>query len=108
MGAEPGVSDTPLPRLLNNHRVIIDTDPGNDDAIALLMGLRAPNLKIEAVTVTPGNVEYDWEVKNALYVVDLAGMSGKVRVHRGAGGRCSARRTRPRPSFTAPTGSVMW
>ncbi len=83
--AEPGVSDTPLPRLLNNHRVIIDTDPGNDDAIAMLMGLTAPNLKIEAITVTPGNVEYDWEVKNALYVVEVAGMAGKVAVHRGSG-----------------------
>lgn len=81
--AEPGVSDTPLPRLLNNHRVIVDTDPGNDDAVAILMALAAPNLKVEAITVTPGNIRYDQEVKNALYMVELAGMAGKVPVHAG-------------------------
>jgi inosine-uridine nucleoside N-ribohydrolase len=81
--AEPGVSDTPLPRLLDNHRVIIDTDPGNDDAIALLMGLDAPNLKVEAITICPGNVGYDKQIRNALFVVDLAGKSGQVSVHPG-------------------------
>ena len=83
--AEPGVSDTPLPRLLNNHRVIIDTDPGNDDAIALLMALAAPNLKVEAITIAPGNIGYAQELKNALYVVDLAGRGGQVSVHAGLG-----------------------
>lgn len=83
--AEPGVSDTPLPRLLNNHRVIVDTDPGNDDAVAILMALDAPNLKVEAITVCPGNVRYEQEVKNALYMVDLAGKSGQVPVHAGLG-----------------------
>ncbi|NPD65928.1 hypothetical protein HN018_14420 [Lichenicola cladoniae] len=81
--AEPGVSDTPLPRLLNNHRVIIDTDPGNDDAIAILMALDAPNLQVEAITIAPGNIRYDKEVRNALYVVELAGYAGKVAVHPG-------------------------
>ncbi len=81
--AEPGVSDTPLPRLLNNRRIIVDTDPGNDDAIALLMALDAPNLEVEAITVCPGNIRYDQEVRNALYIVDLAGRSGQVSVHRG-------------------------
>jgi inosine-uridine nucleoside N-ribohydrolase len=81
--AEPGVSDTPFPRLLNNRRIIIDTDPGNDDAVAILMALGAPNLKVEAITVCPGNIRYDQEVRNALYMVDLAGCSGQVPVHRG-------------------------
>ena len=81
--AEPGVSDTPLPRLLNNHRIVVDTDPGNDDAIALLMALDAPMLKVEAITVCPGNIRYDQEVRNALYMVDLAGRGGQVPVHAG-------------------------
>jgi inosine-uridine nucleoside N-ribohydrolase len=81
---EPGVSDTPLPRLLDNHRVIIDTDPGNDDAIAILMALSAPNLKVEAITVCPGNLDYDKELHNALYVVEVAGKAGQVPVHAGA------------------------
>jgi purine nucleosidase len=86
LAAEPGVSDTPLPRLLDNHRIIIDTDPGNDDAVAILMALSAPNLKIEAITVCPGNLGdagYDQQVKNALYVLDVAGRAGEVSVHRG-------------------------
>ena len=32
------------------HRIIIDTDPGVDDAIAILLALRSPELKVEAVT----------------------------------------------------------
>lgn len=81
--AEPGVSDQPLPRLLNNHRVIIDTDPGNDDAIAILMALDAPGLQVEAITIAPGNIGYQQEVKNALYIVELAGHAGRVSVHPG-------------------------
>lgn len=81
--AEPGVSDTPLPRLLNNHRVIIDTDPGNDDAVAILMALDAPGLQVEAITIAPGNIRYQQEVRNALYMIELAGHAGKVSVHPG-------------------------
>jgi inosine-uridine nucleoside N-ribohydrolase len=83
--AEPGVSDTPLPRLLNNHRVIVDTDPGNDDATAILMALSAPNISVEAITVCPGNLgdNYAQQVHNALFLVDLAGKSGSVAVHAG-------------------------
>ncbi len=83
--AEPGVSDTPLPRLLDNHRVIVDTDPGNDDAIALLMALDAPNLSVEAITVAPGNIRYPQELKNALFILELAGRAGQVKVHAGLG-----------------------
>jgi inosine-uridine nucleoside N-ribohydrolase len=74
------------PRLQGIRRVIVDTDPGNDDALALLMALLNPNLIVEAVTVCPGNMGmegYNQQVRNALYVVDLAGKGGKVPVHRG-------------------------
>jgi inosine-uridine nucleoside N-ribohydrolase len=74
------------PRLQGIRRVIVDTDPGNDDALALLMAMLNPNLVVEAVTVCPGNMGiegYDKQVRNALYVVDLAGKSGKVPVYRG-------------------------
>jgi inosine-uridine nucleoside N-ribohydrolase len=74
------------PKLTGIRRVIIDADPGNDDAIAILMALSAPSLQVEAVTVCPGNMGiegYDQQVRNALYVVDLAGASGKVPVYRG-------------------------
>ena len=37
-------------------RVIIDTDPGVDDALALLLAMRSPELKIEGITPVAGNV----------------------------------------------------
>jgi inosine-uridine nucleoside N-ribohydrolase len=66
-------------------RVILDVDPGNDDALAMLLALGAPNLHVEAVTVCPGNMgpNTEQQVRNALFVVDLAGRSGKVPVHAG-------------------------
>ena len=37
-------------------RVIIDTDPGTDDAMAIILALNSPEFKVEALTVVPGNV----------------------------------------------------
>jgi inosine-uridine nucleoside N-ribohydrolase len=54
-------------------RVIIDTDPGVDDALALLFAMRSPELKIEAVTVVAGNVPVEIGVENALRMVEIAG-----------------------------------
>jgi len=54
-------------------RVIIDTDPGTDDALAILLALNSPELKIEAVTVVPGNVTTAQGLENALKLVSLAG-----------------------------------
>ena len=65
-------------------RILLDTDTAGDDAIAVLMALRAKNAKVEALTINCGNVEFDQEVENALYTVEFAGMSGKVPVYPGA------------------------
>lgn len=54
-------------------RVIIDTDPGVDDAFALLLAFRSPELKIEAVTAVAGNVPLDLTLPNALRMVEIAG-----------------------------------
>jgi inosine-uridine nucleoside N-ribohydrolase len=54
-------------------RVIIDTDPGIDDAMAILLALNSPELKVEALTVVPGNVEASQGLENALKLVSLAG-----------------------------------
>lgn len=54
-------------------RVIIDTDPGIDDAMAILLALNSPELKVEALTVVPGNVEARQGLENALKLVSLAG-----------------------------------
>ena len=74
------------PRLQGIRRVILDTDPGNDDALALLMAMASPQLVVDAVTVCPGNMGtegYDQQVRNALFLVDLAGKGGKIPVYRG-------------------------
>src|SRR5216683_3038526 len=54
-------------------RVIIDTDPGVDDALALLLAMRSPELKIEAITAVAGNVPLDLTLPNTLRMVEIAG-----------------------------------
>jgi purine nucleosidase len=54
-------------------RVIIDTDPGTDDAMAIILALNSPELKVEALTVVPGNVDGKQGLENALKIVSLAG-----------------------------------
>ena len=54
-------------------RVIIDTDPGIDDAMAILLALNSPEVKVEALTVVPGNVEASQGLENALKLASLAG-----------------------------------
>src|SRR5690242_14681534 len=54
-------------------RIVLDTDPGTDDALALMLALNSPDLKIEAVTVVPGNVTAEQGLDNALRMVSLAG-----------------------------------
>src|SRR3984885_12083424 len=54
-------------------RVIIDTDPGTDDALAILLALNSPEIKVDALTVVPGNVVAAQGLENALKLVSLAG-----------------------------------
>ena len=53
-------------------KVIIDTDPGTDDAIAILLALNSPELDVKALTVVPGNVTAQQGLANALKLVSLA------------------------------------
>ncbi len=52
---------------------LIDTDTASDDAVALLMALREPSVRVEAITVVAGNCPLDIGVRNALISVELAG-----------------------------------
>jgi inosine-uridine nucleoside N-ribohydrolase len=61
------------PANAQSQRVIIDTDPGIDDAFAILLALNSPELKVEALTVVPGNVDGRQGLDNALKIVSLAG-----------------------------------
>jgi inosine-uridine nucleoside N-ribohydrolase len=54
-------------------RVIIDTDPGVDDALALLLAMRSPELKIEGITAVAGNVPLELTLPNALRMVEISG-----------------------------------
>lgn len=54
-------------------RVIIDTDPGVDDAFALLFAMHSPELKVEAITAVSGNVPLELTLPNALRMVEIAG-----------------------------------
>lgn len=54
-------------------RIIIDTDPGVDDAMAILMALKASKvLKVEALTTVDGNVGLEKVTRNALAILELA------------------------------------
>jgi len=53
-------------------KIIIDTDPGTDDALALMLALNSPELDVRAVTVVPGNVTAAMGLDNALRMVSLA------------------------------------
>lgn len=54
-------------------KFLIDTDTGSDDAVALMMALRHPEIEIEAITVVAGNVPMKQGAQNALYTVELCG-----------------------------------
>jgi inosine-uridine nucleoside N-ribohydrolase len=53
-------------------RIIIDTDPGIDDSLAILLALASPELQLEALTVILGNCAVDQGTRNALSVLELA------------------------------------
>ena len=63
--------------------VIIDTDPGVDDALAILMALAHPGFNIIGITTTGGNVPLARATRNALALLEYAGR-GDIPVHRGA------------------------
>jgi purine nucleosidase len=62
-------------------KIIIDTDPGQDDAVAILLALASPELEVLALTTVAGNVPLALTQRNARIVLDLAGRS--VPVHAG-------------------------
>ena len=64
-------------------RIIFDTDPGIDDALALLLLAAAPELDLLAITVTHGNTSQEKCLSNALKLVELLGIE-QVPVARGA------------------------
>ena len=54
-------------------KIIIDTDPGQDDAVAILLALASPELDVLGITVAAGNVPLPLTQKNARVICELAG-----------------------------------
>jgi purine nucleosidase len=72
------------PRISGALPILIDTDPGQDDAVAILLALAAPDrLDVRAVTTVAGNAPVDLTTRNALRICALAGRPD-VPVYRGA------------------------
>ncbi len=59
-------------------RLLIDTDPGVDDALAILMAHAHPRCRIEALTITAGNVGLGHTLANALTLCEIAGIDAPV------------------------------
>jgi len=75
--AVPSFSQAPV------KKIIIDCDPGIDDATALILAMNYPGFEILGITTVFGNAYLDQTTKNALTVVELSGK--KIPVYKGAG-----------------------
>jgi inosine-uridine nucleoside N-ribohydrolase len=53
--------------------IVIDCDPGHDDAIAILLALSSPEVELRGITTVAGNQTLDKTTRNALKVLELAG-----------------------------------
>lgn len=65
-------------------RIILDSDTATDDALAILLAVSSPKLKVEAITITCGNVGFEQQTKNALYTIQVAGKKGQIPVYQGS------------------------
>ena len=64
-------------------KIIIDTDPGQDDAVAILLAFASPELEVLGITAVAGNVPLALTEKNARKICELAGHP-EVKVFAGA------------------------
>ncbi|MDP5307791.1 nucleoside hydrolase [Paracoccus spongiarum] len=71
-------------------KIIIDTDPGQDDAVAILLALASPELEVLGITAVAGNVPLALTERNARKILELAGRRD-IPVHAG----CAAPLSRP-------------
>lgn len=71
-------------------KIIIDTDPGQDDAVGILLALASPEVEVLALTTVAGNVPLDLTSRNARIVCEIAGRPD-IPVHAG----CDAPLSRP-------------
>ncbi len=60
-------------------QIIYDGDPGIDDALAILLALRAENVNLAAVTTVAGNTTVDNATRNVFKVLSLLGRESDAR-----------------------------
>ena len=70
------MSNIPIP-------IILDTDGGVDDAMAIIMALNSPQLDLKAITVLAGNIDVDQACYNVLQVLSIAQPNSLPIVARG-------------------------
>src|SRR5947209_16565130 len=54
-------------------KIVIDCDPGHDDAMAILLALASPEIELVGVTTVAGNQTLDKTTRNALVTLEIAG-----------------------------------
>jgi len=86
--------------------VLIDTDPGQDDAFAILLALALPELEVLGLSTVAGNMGLAQTTDNARRIVELAG-HGDLPVHAGSA-RPILRDPRPVPEIHGATGIDGW
>src|SRR6266508_6211357 len=64
--------------------ILIDTDPGIDDALAILLAFGSPEVSVEAITTVAGNVEVDLATANVFRILDVVRPGRRPPVARGA------------------------
>jgi ribosylpyrimidine nucleosidase len=67
-------------------KIILDCDPGHDDAVAILMAARHPSRELKAITVVAGNQTLEKTARNALNVADATGLCAHIPVAAGMSG----------------------
>ncbi len=64
-------------------KIIIDTDPGHDDAMAIMLASKSPELEVLAITTVSGNSTIENTTRNARFIVDFIGRND-IPVYSGA------------------------
>lgn len=60
------------------HKIILDCDPGHDDAIAIMIGAKHPSIELLGITTVAGNQTHDKTLPNALHVCQHLGIDVPV------------------------------
>jgi purine nucleosidase len=79
---QPNALASSAMHVLGTRKVLIDTDVASDDAVALIMALRSPQVSVLAITVVAGNLPVEQATQNALYCSELC--ASNVPVFMGA------------------------